>query len=246
MIDLFVSLLTAHVLCDFYFQTDTFCDKKRRNGLRGKEIYTHAVIIFVMSMLSVGQASFWWTALVISLLHLLIDWLKITAEERIRPKSSRNVVFTFAIDQILHLIVLGAAALFWIKLNPWQPYGLEPSTFHNLLGIILSLLVCGKPANIMVKLILRYCSVTMNQGHDQHDSSPLKAGALIGNLERWLVVFFVCIDQYEAIGFLIAAKSILRFNELKGSEKSEYVLTGTLLSLFIAISCGFLLHLYLA
>ena len=46
-------------------------------------------------------------------------------------------------------------------------------------------------------------------------------------------------SQYEAIGFLIAAKSILRFSEAsKGDEKSEYVLTGTLLSLAIALCLG--------
>ena len=46
-------------------------------------------------------------------------------------------------------------------------------------------------------------------------------------------------SQYEAIGFLIAAKSILRFNEASsGSEKSEYVLTGTLLSLATALALG--------
>ena len=49
-------------------------------------------------------------------------------------------------------------------------------------------------------------------------------------------------SQYEAIGFLIAAKSILRFNEASsGSVKSEYVLTGTLLSLTIALSLGILI-----
>ena len=38
---------------------------------------------------------------------------------------------------------------------------------------------------------------------------------------------------------LIAAKSILRFSEAsKGDEKSEYVLTGTLLSLAIALCLG--------
>ena len=48
-------------------------------------------------------------------------------------------------------------------------------------------------------------------------------------------------SQYEAIGFLIAAKSILRFSEAsKGDEKSEYVLTGTLLSLAIALCLGIL------
>lgn len=62
---------------------------------------------------------------------------------------------------------------------------------------------------------------------------------MIGWLERGLILVFVIMSQYEAIGFLIAAKSILRFSEAsKGDEKSEYVLTGTLLSLAIALCLG--------
>ena len=65
------------------------------------------------------------------------------------------------------------------------------------------------------------------------------SGELIGWLERGLMLLFVVMSQYEAIGFLIAAKSILRFNEASsGSEKSEYVLTGTLLSLTISMCLG--------
>ena len=67
------------------------------------------------------------------------------------------------------------------------------------------------------------------------------SGALIGTLERWLIVFFMAIQQYEAIGFLVAAKSILRFSETKESEKSEYVLAGTLVSIAIAVACGSLI-----
>lgn len=60
-------------------------------------------------------------------------------------------------------------------------------------------------------------------------------------MERWLTIIFVVLGQYEAIGFLLAAKSILRFSETnKGDEKSEYVLTGTLLSLTIAVGLGLL------
>lgn len=67
------------------------------------------------------------------------------------------------------------------------------------------------------------------------------SGELIGWLERGLIVIFVVLSQYEAIGFLIAAKSILRFGETsKGNEKSEYVLTGTLLSLTVALCPGVL------
>ena len=58
-------------------------------------------------------------------------------------------------------------------------------------------------------------------------------------MERGLILIFVVLAQYEAIGFLIAAKSILRFNETTSeNEKSEYVLTGTLLSLAIALLLG--------
>ena len=52
---------------------------------------------------------------------------------------------------------------------------------------------------------------------------------------------FVLLDQWQAIGFLLTAKSILRFNELKGRnnrQRSEYVLLGTLLSFSLSIALG--------
>ena len=63
------------------------------------------------------------------------------------------------------------------------------------------------------------------------------AGALIGNLERILTIIFVIIGRYEAIGFIIAAKSILRFKDTD-TAKTEYVLAGTFLSFGIALLCG--------
>ena len=44
-------------------------------------------------------------------------------------------------------------------------------------------------------------------------------------------------SQYEVIGFLIAAKSILRYEGVKTS-KTEYVLIGSLLSFGVAIIIG--------
>lgn len=41
----------------------------------------------------------------------------------------------------------------------------------------------------------------------------------------------------EALGLLIAAKSIIRFGE-KETAKTEYVLAGTLMSIFIAVLAG--------
>ena len=69
------------------------------------------------------------------------------------------------------------------------------------------------------------------------DERGFNAGALIGTIERWLILLFVCLGRYDALGLLIAAKSIIRFSE-KDTAKTEYVLAGTLLSIFIAVLAG--------
>jgi hypothetical protein len=46
----------------------------------------------------------------------------------------------------------------------------------------------------------------------------------------------IFIDQPAGIGFLVAAKSILRFEEAKEQRLAEYVLIGSLLSFSIAIT----------
>ena len=48
------------------------------------------------------------------------------------------------------------------------------------------------------------------------------------------------IGQPGAIGFLVAAKSILRFEEAKKQKLAEYVLIGTLLSFTLAMALSYL------
>lgn len=47
-------------------------------------------------------------------------------------------------------------------------------------------------------------------------------------------IFIKLMQHYEALGLLIAARSIIRFGDAQ-TRKSEYVLAGTLLSIFIAV-----------
>lgn len=73
-----------------------------------------------------------------------------------------------------------------------------------------------------------------------------KAGRYIGILERILVLTLVLFNQISAIGFLIAAKSILRYGDkdIKGARKqTEYVLIGTLMSFSSAIALGLLVRI---
>ena len=64
-----------------------------------------------------------------------------------------------------------------------------------------------------------------------------KAGGFIGLLERLLILLFLSINQYSAIGLVLTAKSIARYDEIsKDKDFAEYYLLGTLLSTFIVIS----------
>ena len=71
------------------------------------------------------------------------------------------------------------------------------------------------------------------------DNESLKdAGKYIGILERLLVFIFIVVGHWEAVGFLITAKSVFRFGDLTASKErklTEYILIGTLISFGIAI-----------
>ncbi|WP_139822890.1 hypothetical protein [Massilibacteroides vaginae] len=64
-----------------------------------------------------------------------------------------------------------------------------------------------------------------------------RAGRWIGTLERIMAMGFVLLQQYTAIGFIITAKSVLRYND-RETGKTEYVLIGTLLSFGSALLIG--------
>ncbi|MCT8250092.1 hypothetical protein [Proteus faecis] len=69
----------------------------------------------------------------------------------------------------------------------------------------------------------------------------VSAGQSIGYLERTLILTFILLNQFVAIGFLLAAKSIFRFGELQNDQDkklTEYVMLGTLISFSISIFIG--------
>ncbi|MCD6422561.1 MAG: hypothetical protein J7L42_00375 [Elusimicrobia bacterium] len=67
------------------------------------------------------------------------------------------------------------------------------------------------------------------------------AGMIIGIFERFLILTFVLLNQYMAMGLIFTAKSIARFEDLKKREFSEYYLVGTLASFSFAVVCGLIL-----
>lgn len=75
------------------------------------------------------------------------------------------------------------------------------------------------------------------------DLKELNRGRLIGNLERIVLTIVVAAGSYSALGFLIAAKGLVRFEEFeKSREFTEYFLVGSLSSVLVALGAGLVLR----
>lgn len=72
------------------------------------------------------------------------------------------------------------------------------------------------------------------------------AGLRIGWLERFLMLSAFLVQAWAALGLVLAAKSVFRFEDLrKGRRHAEYFLIGTLVSLSQVVLFGILLKLIL-
>lgn len=256
--NLVFNLIIAHVLGDYYLQWSSSCKNKVLYSVKGKDLWLHSLIIGILSWGAIWDIRGWWLAACIMVSHFLIDWSKscilvkcnIFKIEKSDPvklgdgTNKRHNLWVFLIDQILHISFIVVFTKIWlIENNDWRQFGWfqEFAATHPLrTNTIVAMMLALKPANILILLILGACKVGNTSSKDENHGN-FHSGELIGWLERGLMLLFVVMSQYEAIGFLIAAKSILRFNEASsGSEKSEYVLTGTLLSLATALVLGIL------
>ena len=221
---LLLSLVLAHILGDFYLQTDKCCKQKETRKFKSWFLYIHAITIGLLSWIVVPSYNFGIWALLIAVSHFIIDAKKIHY-----PKG----LWSFIIDQLFHFCVLVVISCIYELTKELPIQMIEYTTSFSIPFLLLAILLCIKPANILIKLILNKYQV----GASESCNNIKNAGALIGNLERILTIVFVILGQFEAIGFIVAAKSILRFKDTD-TDKTEYVLAGTFLSFTIAILCG--------
>ena len=105
-------------------------------------------------------------------------------------------------------------------------------------GYLVVTWVAGEFVAFLLKHILR------SAGEDENTAlrpGIRRMGKYIGWLERVLTVTFVLLGHYNGIGFVLAAKSILRYGEIKSESDrklAEYVIVGTLLSFSLAVMLG--------
>ena len=225
MTNLLILQCVAHLLADFTFQPQEWCDKKERKLVSRKLVY-HVLIVLALSWILSFHVSFWWASLLIAGFHFGLDILKNTLY-----KQNIGRQYLFFIDQIFHFIILVSVVyLFSEKTNVDFPTRLTT----NAAFMVLALIACTKPSNIFIKKFMESKGIIHKS---KNENDLLKAGRLIGTLERLISFVLILFDQFTAVGFIIAAKSILRFRDTQ-TAKTEYLLIGTLLSFGIAIVLG--------
>jgi hypothetical protein len=235
-IEFLVLQFIAHLLYDFFFQNDVWVRHRLRHKYRSKALYWHVIIVFLISWLLSFQVAFFVCSFLIALIHFLLDGMKSSIS---RIRIGRKRIFSksfFFIDQLVHICIILICVYSFDRIWGIDPFINSPLKPEYLL-LILAYLICLKPSNVFIREFFKmnnFKAVSL-PGEDLLD-----AGKIIGNIERVLTVTLLIFQQYEAVGFIIAGKSILRYEGVKTS-KTEYVLIGTLLSFGIAIILSIIL-----
>lgn len=233
-----LQLVLAHIITDFVLQSKALIAQKRKKKAGAPFLYIHALIAGLLTYVIVQDWQLWWMPVVISVSHYVIDLWKLY--------QKNDSLRYFLIDQLMHFVVL---LIIWLVLT---------DNFSEVLPFLTTML----GSKILLVYLTGYLIVIFPIGfiigkatqrwqdeikEEDGLKSLDKAGRYIGIFERILVLTFIMTNNFSAIGFLIAAKSILRFSDKSKSgarKQTEYVLIGTLMSFALTIIIGFLMRVF--
>lgn len=223
---LLIKLVLAHLIGDFILQPLSWVKAKEKKKLKAWQFYAHLLIHFTLMMVLIWDFAFLAPALLIMLSHGIIDAIKL------HYKKEATERMWFAADQLLHLILIFIVWYFVEK--PVFTLALNQVSLLYFTAVVF----ISTPASIIIKTLISQWNPITDK---PRNASLQHAGQYIGILERLMVFTFTVTNNWEAIGFLIAAKSVFRFGDLKDSRDlklTEYVLIGTLLSFGLAMGAG--------
>jgi hypothetical protein len=238
---LLLSLVAAHLLSDFLLQSRRLASRKSDPMV----LAGHALVVAAASYVSVGAWSDWRIPVAVFAAHGLIDYVKMHV-------ARQGSAVAFLIDQAAHLVSLWVIS-HWLPVRTSDLYWLQMwgGTYLQIVILFSGLVVAVKVSGILLELLVEpYLRQLRDAGRDLEARGLRNGGAVIGQIERSLIFVFVIAGHASAVGFLIAAKSVLRFGEVRDPEnrmEAEYIIIGTLLSFTLgsvaSFGCRYLLSL---
>lgn len=237
---LLVPLVVSHVLGDFLLQSGAMARAKRRL----LPLLTHTLAVTAITYTMCGLWKDWRLPVAVFTLHALIDG----AKARLLPRT----LATFLVDQAAHLVALVAIAI-WIGADilATAPYWgrLLGEPYYDAVIVVGGIVLVTRGAGFAIGLgVQPFLDELAAEGRGETDRiiPPLRGlhngGRAIGYLERALIFVFVLAGMPQGVGFLLAAKSILRFGEIKEPRhrmEAEYIIIGTLGSFVAGLLVAF-------
>lgn len=233
--EIMIVFLLAHILSDFYFQSESMARKK---DVWFKYLVLHSIVyglvtLIIVKLICINFENIYLSIIIFS--HFLVDAIKyLLKKNKFIKEHQKNI---FIIDQVIHIAILIAVSYFMIKSGKSYNYNVMILDILNIIGIsiqsiivlIVQMLLVHKPANIFIVNIMQSYKPDNKENSDTENTK--KAGRMIGTIERIIMLFFLLIKQYSSVGLVLTAKSIARYNKIsEDKEFAEYYLLGTLLS----------------
>lgn len=235
--------IIGHLLGDFVVQTDSMADRKSKNI----RVFMMHCIAYSISMLFVSTVGLYTNSildrsilqlhltmvLVISILHAIIDILKIKLEKRYLFFGKSKVFF---IDQFIHVsTILVTATMLKIPLMNTD------SVVDNYLIHVLGFLLVGSPMSVCIRILLEPFSNNIKVNETVPNNSidvfgMPNAGKYIGMCERLLLLFFLLIGKMEGLALVFSIKVVSRYKKISEDVSfAEYFVIGNSLSLIATI-----------
>ena len=228
-------LISIHLLADFLFQTSIYSEKKRKML---KPLLLHCFIYFIIFeivLLPILQfKKLFLLGVIISVLHFLIIFTKNKLEKSFPQR--RLQIWIFSINQLIHFVILIGIYYIFNLANSVSNLYINLEGYENFKIIILYISVFSiiyEPASVFIrKLFISISPKTYPKAY----SEELKAGNIIGKLERTIIAILLLNNQFGLIGFVLTAKSIARFKQMEDKNFAEKYLIGTLTSFLIVLT----------
>lgn len=223
----------------------------RDDGINRSDLWVMTIIpLLSLPLLSISLG---WMLLAFYLIsYPMLMWIL----EKQKKRLNRNRILTL----LMHFIVVAflSSPLFELSPNKLTANLLTGMNEIFLPNIVITQSLAGiaclfafgflmvlNEANIVLRYILKLAGLKSLGKTKEVDQKEYNTGRIIGLLERIFIFVFVLLDQFAAIGFILAAKGVTRFKDFESRTFAEYVLIGTLLSAFLAMGIAFVVKVIL-
>ncbi|MDV4343311.1 DUF3307 domain-containing protein [Methanoculleus sp. YWC-01] len=258
-IELFLRLFLAYLVVEFVLRPASPAKDWSGNGWRSGRLAYHAFTAGLLTFLLAGlwsiivvlrypsslpgllpgfQDVFLYAFVLVAAAHLVIDGVLPGLVTGLRERANRGgdpekeSFRMFFINFAAHTAILFIVLLLLSLETPVPcPFG-NPVEMIRIWVVVIAFLLVLRPGGMLVGSVIR----SWRKDMDSSEEDGLDhAGRLIGYVERVLIVTFILVNEYTAIGFLIAAKGLFRINDTK---RSEYIIVGTMMSFAVAVLIG--------